>query len=138
MSILYIGTFGSFIGYSFALPLVIKNTFPEFLAHHAFIANYLAGLAFIGALIGSLTRPLDRRVRRLPAPARVPPIEPARAGAPHERHEDDARGGQGAAGGEEARDRDRPPGLVGSGAVGVRRRVRVVRRNDLVLLHAAD
>src|SRR5215211_2394560 len=29
MSILYIGTFGSFIGYSFALPLVIKNTFPE-------------------------------------------------------------------------------------------------------------
>ncbi len=58
MSILYIGTFGSFIGYSFALPLVIKNTFPEFLAHHAFIANYLAGLAFIGALIGSLARPL--------------------------------------------------------------------------------
>ncbi len=34
MSILYIGTFGSFIGYSFALPLVIKNTFPEFLAQH--------------------------------------------------------------------------------------------------------
>jgi MFS transporter, NNP family, nitrate/nitrite transporter len=58
MSILYIGTFGSFIGYSFALPLVIKNTFPEFLAHHPFIANYLAGLAFIGALIGSLTRPI--------------------------------------------------------------------------------
>ena len=33
MSLLYIGTFGSFIGYSFALPLVIKNTFPEFLGH---------------------------------------------------------------------------------------------------------
>jgi NNP family nitrate/nitrite transporter-like MFS transporter len=62
MSILYIGTFGSFIGYSFALPLVIKNTFPEFLAHHAFIANYLAGLAFVGALIGSLTRPLGGRL----------------------------------------------------------------------------
>jgi MFS transporter, NNP family, nitrate/nitrite transporter len=58
MSLLYIGTFGSFIGYSFALPLVIKNTFPEFLGHHPFIANYLAGLAFVGALIGSLTRPL--------------------------------------------------------------------------------
>src|SRR5438874_12602578 len=58
MSMLYIGTFGSFIGYSFALPLVIKNTFPEFLAHHAFIANYLAGLAFVGALAGSLARPL--------------------------------------------------------------------------------
>jgi NNP family nitrate/nitrite transporter-like MFS transporter len=57
MSILYIGTFGSFIGYSFALPLVIKNTFPEFLGHHPFIATYLAGLGFVGALIGSVARP---------------------------------------------------------------------------------
>ena len=57
MSILYIGTFGSFIGYSFALPLVIKNTFPEFLAGHPFIATYLAGLSFVGALIGSVSRP---------------------------------------------------------------------------------
>ena len=60
MSVLYIGTFGSFIGYSFALPLVIKNTFPEFLAHHAFIATYLAGLGFMGALLGSLARPRRR------------------------------------------------------------------------------
>jgi NNP family nitrate/nitrite transporter-like MFS transporter len=58
MSFLYIGTFGSFIGFSFALPLVIKNTFPEFLAHHSFIANYLAGLGFMGALVGSLARPI--------------------------------------------------------------------------------
>ncbi|MDQ2690314.1 MAG: NarK/NasA family nitrate transporter [Chloroflexota bacterium] len=58
MSLLYIGTFGSFIGYSFALPLVIKNTFPEFLAGHPFIATYLAGLAFVGALVGSVARPL--------------------------------------------------------------------------------
>jgi NNP family nitrate/nitrite transporter-like MFS transporter len=58
MSFLYIGTFGSFIGFSFALPLVIKNTFPEFLADHPFIATYLAGLGFMGALIGSLARPL--------------------------------------------------------------------------------
>jgi NNP family nitrate/nitrite transporter-like MFS transporter len=57
MSILYIGTFGSFIGYSFALPLVIKNTFPEFLAANPFIATYLAGLGFLGALIGSVARP---------------------------------------------------------------------------------
>jgi NNP family nitrate/nitrite transporter-like MFS transporter len=57
MSVLYIGTFGSFIGYSFALPLVIKNTFPEFLADHPFIATYLAGLGFVGALIGSIARP---------------------------------------------------------------------------------
>ncbi|MGH2604832.1 MAG: MFS transporter, partial [Dehalococcoidia bacterium] len=58
MSILYIGTFGSFIGYAFALPLVIKNTFPEFLGNHPFIATYLAGLGFTGALIGSIARPL--------------------------------------------------------------------------------
>jgi MFS transporter, NNP family, nitrate/nitrite transporter len=58
MSLLYIGTFGSFIGYAFALPLVIKNTFPEFLASHPFIATYLAGLGFVGALIGSVARPL--------------------------------------------------------------------------------
>ncbi len=58
MSLLYIGTFGSFIGYAFALPLVIKNTFPEFLASHPFIATYLAGLGFVGALIGSIARPL--------------------------------------------------------------------------------
>ncbi len=58
MSALYIGTFGSFIGYSFALPLVIKNTFPEFLAGHPFIATYLAGLGFVGALLGSVSRPL--------------------------------------------------------------------------------
>jgi NNP family nitrate/nitrite transporter-like MFS transporter len=57
MSFLYIGTFGSFIGYSFALPLVIKNTFPDFLAQHSFIATYLAGLGFIGAALGSVARP---------------------------------------------------------------------------------
>lgn len=58
LSFLYIGTFGSFIGFSFTLPLVIKNTFPEFLAAHPFIATYLAGLGFVGALVGSLARPL--------------------------------------------------------------------------------
>jgi NNP family nitrate/nitrite transporter-like MFS transporter len=58
MSVLYIGTFGSFIGFSFALPLVIRNTFPEFLGRHPFIATYLAGLGFVGALIGSVARPL--------------------------------------------------------------------------------
>ena len=57
MSLLYIGTFGSFIGYSFAMPLVIKNTFPEFLGAHPFIATYLAGLGFLGALVGSMSRP---------------------------------------------------------------------------------
>lgn len=58
VSLLYIGTFGTFIGFSFALPLVMKTTFPEFLGSHPFIATYLAGLSFMGALIGSLARPL--------------------------------------------------------------------------------
>ena len=58
LSLLYIGTFGSFIGFSFALPLVIKTSFPTFLAHHPFIATYLAGLGFLGALLGSLARPV--------------------------------------------------------------------------------
>ncbi len=58
LSFLYIGTFGSFIGFSFALPLVIKNSFPTFLAGHPFIATYLAGLGFTGAFFGSLSRPV--------------------------------------------------------------------------------
>lgn len=58
VSLLYIGTFGTFIGFSFAFLLVIKTTFPEFLAGHAFVATYLAGLGFLGALVGSLSRPL--------------------------------------------------------------------------------
>ena len=71
MSILYIGTFGSFIGYSFAQPLVIKNTFPEFLGTHPFIANYLAGLSFVGALVGSVARPLGGWVSDRVGGARV-------------------------------------------------------------------
>jgi NNP family nitrate/nitrite transporter-like MFS transporter len=57
LSLLYIGTFGSFIGYSFVLPLVIKNSFPSFLHGHPFIATYLGGLGFLGALTGSVARP---------------------------------------------------------------------------------
>src|SRR5580698_4602264 len=48
MSYLYIGTFGSFIGYSAAFPLLIKTQFP---------AITLA-IAFLGPLVGSLSRPL--------------------------------------------------------------------------------
>ena len=58
LSLLYIGTFGSFIGFSFALPLVVKTSFPAFLSGHPFIATYLAGLGFLGALLGSLSRPV--------------------------------------------------------------------------------
>jgi NNP family nitrate/nitrite transporter-like MFS transporter len=71
ISLLYVGTFGSFVGFSFALPLVIKNTFPSFVAHHTFIATYLAGLGFVGALVGSLARPLGGSIADRLGGARV-------------------------------------------------------------------
>ncbi|GAA3101730.1 MFS transporter [Streptosporangium carneum] len=49
MAVLYIGTFGSFIGYSTAFPLLIKSQFPE--------RASLVALAFLGPLLGSLVRP---------------------------------------------------------------------------------
>jgi MFS transporter, NNP family, nitrate/nitrite transporter len=48
MSYIYIGTFGSFIGYSAAFPLLLKTQFPE----------VTIGIAFLGPLVGSLSRPL--------------------------------------------------------------------------------
>ena len=57
MSFLYIGTFGSFIGYSAAMPLLIKLNFwvptPEPLGTGINFAYY----AFLGALVGSVARP---------------------------------------------------------------------------------
>ncbi|MBM7785742.1 NarK family nitrate/nitrite MFS transporter [Tenggerimyces flavus] len=50
MSFLYIGTFGSFVGYTAAFPLLIKNEFPNDAG--------LLKIAFIGALIGSVIRPV--------------------------------------------------------------------------------
>lgn len=50
MAVLYIGTFGSFIGFSFAFPSLIEIAFVDF-------AGFVA-LAFLGALIGSAARPL--------------------------------------------------------------------------------
>jgi len=48
MSFIYIGTFGSFIGYSAAFPLLIKTQFPA----------VTIGIAFLGPLVGSLARPI--------------------------------------------------------------------------------
>jgi MFS transporter, NNP family, nitrate/nitrite transporter len=47
MSYIYIGTFGSFIGYSAAFPLLIKTQFP----------SVTVAIAFLGPLVGSLSRP---------------------------------------------------------------------------------
>jgi len=49
MSLLYTGTFGSFIGYAAALPLLIRIEFP---------AVDPARYAFLGPLIGALMRPV--------------------------------------------------------------------------------
>ncbi|MFD4357613.1 MFS transporter [Nocardia sp. NPDC058519] len=55
MSFLYIGTFGSFIGFSFAFPTLIKANFPH-LASIGWI-SMVGNLAFLGALVGSFSRP---------------------------------------------------------------------------------
>jgi NNP family nitrate/nitrite transporter-like MFS transporter len=47
MSWIYIGTFGSFIGYSAAFPLLIKTQFPA----------VTISIAFLGPLVGSVSRP---------------------------------------------------------------------------------
>jgi NNP family nitrate/nitrite transporter-like MFS transporter len=51
MSFLYIGTFGSFIGYSFAFGLVLQSQFGR-------TPLQAASVTFIGPLLGSLIRPL--------------------------------------------------------------------------------
>jgi NNP family nitrate/nitrite transporter-like MFS transporter len=48
MAVLYVATFGSFVGYSAAFPLLLKTQFPEFTAN----------LAFVGPLVGSIARPV--------------------------------------------------------------------------------
>ncbi|PZS38635.1 MAG: MFS transporter [Pseudonocardiales bacterium] len=55
MSFLYIGTFGSFIGYSFAFGLVLQTQF-----HRSPLQA--ASVVFIGPLIGSLIRPVGGRM----------------------------------------------------------------------------
>src|SRR5665213_4225682 len=48
MALIYVGTFGSFIGYSAAFPVLIKTQFPA----------VTIAIAFLGPLVGSLSRPL--------------------------------------------------------------------------------
>jgi NNP family nitrate/nitrite transporter-like MFS transporter len=51
MSLLYVGTFGSFIGYSFAFGLVLQNQFGR-------TPLQAAAVTFLGPLLGSLSRPV--------------------------------------------------------------------------------
>ncbi len=55
MSFLYIGTFGSFIGYSFAFGLVLQNQFDR-------TPLQAAAVTFIGPLLGSIIRPVGGRL----------------------------------------------------------------------------
>jgi NNP family nitrate/nitrite transporter-like MFS transporter len=55
MSVLYIGTFGSFIGYSFAFGQVLTGQFGRTPLQAAY-------LTFVGPLLGSLIRPLGGRL----------------------------------------------------------------------------
>jgi NNP family nitrate/nitrite transporter-like MFS transporter len=65
MSALYIGTFGSFIGFSFAFGQVLSNQFPTHFASVNAVTGKvavdpvkIAYLTFLGPLIGSLIRPV--------------------------------------------------------------------------------
>ncbi|WP_432107604.1 nitrate/nitrite transporter [Streptomyces sp. AA1529] len=55
LSLLYIGTFGSFIGLGFGFGLVLQNEFGKSPAQ-------AAALTFLGPLLGSLSRPLGGRL----------------------------------------------------------------------------
>jgi NNP family nitrate/nitrite transporter-like MFS transporter len=62
MSYLYIGTFGSFIGYSASFPLLIAGQFPEYSA---------TWLAALGPIAGSLARPVGGLISDKAGGARV-------------------------------------------------------------------
>ncbi|MGW2329045.1 nitrate/nitrite transporter [Streptomyces sp. NPDC001700] len=64
MSLLYVGTFGSFIGYSFAFGLVLQNQFDR-------TPLQAASLTFIGPLLGSLIRPVGGRLADTYGGARI-------------------------------------------------------------------
>ncbi|MEV8522581.1 nitrate/nitrite transporter [Streptomyces sp. NPDC052000] len=55
MALLYVGTFGSFIGYSFAFGLVLQTQFGR-------TPLQAASLTFIGPLLGSVIRPVGGRL----------------------------------------------------------------------------
>jgi NNP family nitrate/nitrite transporter-like MFS transporter len=61
IAVLYIGTFGSFVGYSAAFPLLLKTQFP----------SVGANFAFTGALVGSIARPLGGKLADCLGGARV-------------------------------------------------------------------
>jgi len=60
MALLYIGTFGSFIGFASVFPKLIADQFPAFSTIQ--VGQAAVSLAFLGALVGSLARPYGGRL----------------------------------------------------------------------------
>lgn len=60
LAFLYIGTFGSFIGFSGVFPKLIADQFPTFTGLQ--LGSASVSLAFLGALVGSLARPYGGRL----------------------------------------------------------------------------
>jgi NNP family nitrate/nitrite transporter-like MFS transporter len=60
LSLLYIGTFGSFIGFSGVFPKLIADQFPGFSSFA--IGSAALSLSFLGPLVGSLSRPYGGRL----------------------------------------------------------------------------
>ncbi|MDJ0349797.1 MFS transporter [Cryobacterium sp. PH29-G1] len=60
LAVLYIGTFGSFIGFASVFPKLIADQFPAYSTFQ--VASASLSLAFIGALVGSLARPAGGRL----------------------------------------------------------------------------
>jgi MFS transporter, NNP family, nitrate/nitrite transporter len=79
MSVLYIGTFGSFIGFASVFPKLIADQFPEFSA--IAVGGASITLAFLGALVGSLARPYGGRLSDRFGGARITMVAFAAMGA---------------------------------------------------------
>jgi Nitrate/nitrite transporter len=60
LAFLYIGTFGSFIGFAGVFPKLIADQFPTFSSFQ--LGSASVSLAFLGALVGSLARPSGGRL----------------------------------------------------------------------------
>src|SRR5947209_7628331 len=58
MSVLYTGTFGSFLGLSAAFPAVLQFEFPKDQKMHFLGTALLLPVAFTGPLVGSIARPI--------------------------------------------------------------------------------
>ncbi|GMA94153.1 hypothetical protein GCM10025881_09770 [Pseudolysinimonas kribbensis] len=61
LALLYIGTFGSFIGFAGVFPKLIVDQFPRFSSIE--VGSTAISLAFLGALVGSVARPFGAASR---------------------------------------------------------------------------